>query len=509
MDNESKQINKIEKQNSLNEAFTNKKIYQIKDEGNITYSNYGKIELFQPRKMKIIVANKIIFLNNLHDFFYHFSTNIHNIFSKLNIYTQKKLENTLDQNKYFLKFFKDTMSGYEKFSSDLIKSKAVLNVSLKEENMLFHELTSMIDKSQESLATNMLNFASTLNQDILLKGPLTQMKIFYSRIKELNKQVNEDLQKIKAKNDKIIKKYSTYQPIWEELYKLQDEEQLVNYFSQNEFFIFEVSYIKTMNHILELIKSFFVNYIKVFDEYKVIIFDFLKSMKETIEIYLEACKNVFLDYTQIEKIQKAFEKINKESLECNFLPENFFKESLKEINESLKEFQSKLTKNNFVHYESIYQDDKFVLENYKNLEEFLIFFLDLIPESHCLDNSSLITFINDIKYDPGVVFTSWKPAMLVLTIQNNVFVFEKRLQKKYSEKLSLLNIKYTEKLNTKNSNDFHFELSEEKKGFFTKSKKVVLEAMNKDKFSDIRNVFSYYLKYSGTKIIQNESPNSN
>ena len=509
MENDSKQTSNEDKRRSIREPFPNKKIYQIKDEGNITYSNYGKIELFSPKKIKTIVANKIIFLNNLHDYFYHFSTNIHNIFSKVNLYTQKKLENTLDQNKYFLKFFKDTMGGYERFSSELIKSKAVLNVSLKEENMLFHELTSMIDKSQESFATNMLNFASTLNQDILLKGPLTQMKVFYSRMKNLNKQVNEDLFKIKSKNEKIIRKYSSYQEIWQELYKLQEEEQLSNYFSQNEFFIFEVSYIKTMNNILELYKSFLVNYIKVFDEYKIIIYDFLTSMKETIEIYLEACKKVFLDYSQIEKIQKAFENINKESLDFSFQPGIFFKENLKEINDCLKEFQIKLTKNNFVKYESIYQDECFQLENYKNLEDFLIFFLDFIPESHCLDNSSLITFINDVNYDPGVVFSSWKPAVLVLTIQNNVFIFEKRLQKKYSEKICLLNIKYTEKLNTKGSEDFHFELCEEKKGFFTKSRKVVLEAMNKDIFTDIRNVFSYYLKYSGTKVIQNELSNTN
>lgn len=509
MENDPKQVTNGEKRNSISELFPNRKIYQIKDEGNITYSNYGKIELFSPKKIKTIVGNKIIFLNNLHDYFYNFSTNIHNIFSKVNLYTQDKLENTLDQNKHFLKFFKETMSGYERFSSDLIKSKAILNVSLKEENMLFHELTTMIDKSQESLANNMLNFASTLNQEILLKGPLTHMKVFYTRMKSLNKQVNEDLLKIKSKNEKIIRKYTNYHEIWEELYKLHDEEHLSNYFSQNEFFIFEVSYIKTMNHILELYKTFLVNYIKVFDEYKIIIFDFLSSMRETMETYLEACKKVFLDYSQIELIQKAFEKMNKESLDSCFQPGTFFKESLKDINDSLKEFQIKLTKNNFVKYDSIYNDEHFLLENYNNLEDFLIFFLDLIPESHCLDNSSLITFINDINYDPGIVFSSWKPAVLVLTIQNNVFIFERRLQKKFSEKISLSNIKYTEKMNTKSTEDFHFELSEEKKGFFTKSRKVILEAMNRDKFSDIRNVFSYYLKYSGTKVVHNESANTN
>ena len=46
------------------ETLSNKKVYQIKDEGNKTYSNYGKIEIFIPKKIKSIVANKIIFLNN-------------------------------------------------------------------------------------------------------------------------------------------------------------------------------------------------------------------------------------------------------------------------------------------------------------------------------------------------------------------------------------------------------------------------------------------------------------
>jgi hypothetical protein len=121
------------------ETLSNKKVYQIKDEGNKTYSNYGKIEIFIPKKIKSIVANKIIFLNNLHDFFFNFSSNIYSIFNKINLHLQKKLENTLDQNKYFLKFFKNTIISYEKFSSELIKSKAVLTVLTKEEKLIFNQ----------------------------------------------------------------------------------------------------------------------------------------------------------------------------------------------------------------------------------------------------------------------------------------------------------------------------------------------------------------------------------
>ena len=99
--------------------------------------------------------------------------------------------------------------------------------------------------------------------------------------------------------------------------------------------------------------------------------------------------------------------------------------------------------------------------------------------------------------------------MIVLTIQNNIFIFEKRIQKKYSEKISLNNIKYTEKLNSKNLNDFRFEISEVKKGFFSKSKKIILEAMNRDKFTDIRNVFSYYYKYSGSDLNKSQFENYN
>ena len=105
MENDKKQNEVSEKRNSATDSVLNKKIYQIKDEGNQNFSNYGKIEIFNPKKVRTIVANKIIFINNLHDFFYNFSNNIYNTFNKINLFLQKKLENTLDQNKYFLKFF--------------------------------------------------------------------------------------------------------------------------------------------------------------------------------------------------------------------------------------------------------------------------------------------------------------------------------------------------------------------------------------------------------------------
>ena len=491
------------------ETLTNKKVYQIKDEGNKTYSNYGKIEIFIPKKIKSIVANKIIFLNNLHDFFFNFSSNIYSIFNKINLHLQKKLENTLDQNKYFLKFFKNTIISYEKFSSELIKSKAVLTVLTKEEKLIFNEINSIIDNSQEILASNLMKFAETLNQKIILKGPLLQMKTFSSRLKILTKQINDDLQKIKSKNEKLLKKYLNFQPIFEELCKLNEDEELMNYFNLNEIFIFEVSYTKSMNVTIHLIKSFLVNYIKVYEELKEIIYDFFSSMKNTIEIYLDANKKIFLDSSELDKIQIAFDNINKEAVELNFQPSTFFKQNLNDINESLKEFQSKLIKNNFVKYDSNYLEETILLDNFKSLEEFLIYFLDIIPEGYCVDNSSLLTYLSDIKYDPGLVFSSWRSAMIVLTIQNNIFIFEKRIQKKYSEKISLNNIKYTEKLNSKNLNDFRFEISEVKKGFFSKSKKIILEAMNRDKFTDIRNVFSYYYKYSGSDLNKSQFENYN
>ena len=283
----------------------------------------------------------------------------------------------------------------------------------------------------------------------------------------------------------------------------------MNYFNLNEIFIFEVSYTKSMNVTIHLIKSFLVNYIKVYEELKEIIYDFFSSMKNTIEIYLDANKKIFLDSSELDKIQIAFDNINKEAVELNFQPSTFFKQNLNDINESLKEFQSKLIKNNFVKYDSNYLEETILLDNFKSLEEFLIYFLDIIPEGYCVDNSSLLTYLSDIKYDPGLVFSSWRSAMIVLTIQNNIFIFEKRIQKKYSEKISLNNIKYTEKLNSKNLNDFRFEISEVKKGFFSKSKKIILEAMNRDKFTDIRNVFSYYYKYSGSDLNKSQFENYN
>jgi len=187
---------------------------QIKDEAN-NNSNQGNYRLFTQEDLRSIIQNKIIFLSNLHNFFYNFSTSINKIISKLNNFASKKIENTLDQHKNFLKFFKDTISCYEKFSADLIKSKAVLTSSIIDEKLIFSEINMMIDKSQESLSNNFLYFSTIMNKKVLQEGPFTKTIILYKRIKDIMKTINDEIYKFQGKLDVLYNKNRTNQWIFD------------------------------------------------------------------------------------------------------------------------------------------------------------------------------------------------------------------------------------------------------------------------------------------------------
>ena len=473
----------------INPEIIKKKSVQIKDDANST-SNRGKNEIFSKAQLRPLIQNKILFLSNLHDFFYNLSNNIYLLITKVNTFTIKKLENTLDQNKNFLKFFKDTMSCYERFSVDLLKSKAILSISIKEEKLIFNEINSMIDKSQESLASNFLTFSTILHQNIVLKGPFTKIQSFYKRMKVITKNISEDLARLSSKNERLFNKNKINQTIFENFSISQGNDVFSNFLSKNDLFLMEVNYTKTVNKIIEIIKILLRNYIGYFSDMKLIIFDYLTLMKDTIEIYLNANKKVFTDAANIESIQSAFNNITKESIEINFTPAVFFKELLKEVNEFLKEFQAKIIKHNFIKADSAYIDSNYNFESHKTLCDFVNFIIDILPERYEIDHSNLITYMTVVKRDPGL-FQAWRSSILLTTVQNNLYFFDKRIQKNYSEKIYLKNLNCKEKKDKKS--EFRLELKESKKGF--KSNVVVLmEACSKENFDHLKNLFLHFEK---------------
>jgi hypothetical protein len=509
MEEENKKTNEIQSYRSTGNDFnadSSKLTFQIIDECN-SRSNRGNYHIFSNESLKPIVQNKIIFLTNLHEFFYNLSNYIFILISKINSITIKKFENTLDQNKYFLKFFRDIMGCYERFSTDLLKSKAIFSTSIKEEKLIFNEINSMIDKSQESLSSNFLTFSTILNQSIVQNGPFTKIQSFYKRMKIIVKNISDDLNRLKSKNERLLQKSKRNTNIFEEFSNLinNDSETIPNFFSKNDFFTIEANYTKTVNKLIDINKKLLRNYIGYFADMKLLIVDYLNLMKETIEIYLNANKKVFTDAASIDSIQSAFNNITKESIESNFTPSLFFKENLKEINEILHEFQTSLNKYNFIKADNAYIDSNFLLENHKSLNDFLGFIIEILPYKYDIEKSNLITYLTQVKRDPGL-FQSWKNSMLLITVQNNLYLFDRKIIKPFDIKIGLGSIQFKKKIDSKS--EIRIELKEQKKGLIFNFKVTALiEALGKDHYDEIMKILSHYGKQD--KLPQSQGSNKN
>ena len=136
------------------------------------------------------------------------------------------------------------------------------------------------------------------------------------------------------------------------------------------------------------------------------------------------------------------------------------------------------------------------------MNDFFNFIIEILPERYDIEVSNLITFRTIVKRDPGM-FQSWKNSILLITIQNNLYLFDKRIMKDFNENIGL-NSFYFKKKNDKKS-EMKLQLNETKKGILFKSNiSIMIEACGKESYDEIIKVFISYQK-QGKVISSGES----
>ena len=169
-----------------------------------------------------------------------------------------------------------------------------------------------------------------------------------------------------------------------------------------------------------------------------------------------------------------FNSLNISSIDNSFLIENFFEETL----------QNDIIKYNFINNEKTLIDHNFTFNFHKNFHIFLDFIFEVLPEKHDIMYSSLLLYKQELKRDPGL-FKSWRKSILIITIQNNVFIFDERINKMVIERFNLkdINIKECED----KSYPLRFVINEEKKGFIYNSNvKQFLECSSEENLKELK-----------------------
>jgi len=452
-------------------------------------------------ELKEKVNQKISALGNSHLFCVNNVNVILKIVKELTEILYRKIANTLDQNKYFLKYFKEIIEGYKRFCVDL--EKANLNITnINEENQLLSDnITKLIVTTQDTIKTNFEAFSKTLNNNIVANGPFQKINNILTRFEQIKKKVFNDLQNLDNKKDKMVRKFNgNLVPIFTNFKKFENKleigestilKDLTNLFDRNDFFLIEIEITMRINKLFNKLSNFLNTFKISIEELKKCVIEYASLVKDTVEKFISENKKIYggnmnLDF---EQMQKFYESITKESLERSFIVSRVLgsDNTINKFNEYFNEYRNDLIKFRIVNNDIIFQQEKFNISNFQSIEDLISFVVILIPVENKLSSSLLIGKYT-LKRDPGI-FKSWKNCTILKTLQNSIIIYDDNINKHPVETFNLKKLKFNPKKDKNNT--FKFEIIEKKKGVIFDTNKIQnFDAVSEENFKLIKAAFN-------------------
>jgi hypothetical protein len=440
--------------------------------------------IMNPNKLKNTILLKNNHLTHLNYFIQNYVNDLQTIFNKIDAAIYKKVTSILDKHKYFLRFFKEISSLYESFSINLIHANNTINLHFRDIDSPFKTINSTIDKTQEIISNNFYDFSRNMQKIVISNGPLSNAKEFYNRMSAISKETSSILSVITKYRDKLVLKFQQYEKTFEKFKNsFNDNEKLNRLLDVHDFFMIEYDLSNSINKLFDKIGEYLKSYRNSLAQLRVLIKEFIVSIKVSLELYIEESKKMF----HIQDIDNMLIEMYTDfdtNFEADFLTCDATNKSLTDL---LKSFQTNLIAGGHIKHDDIYIDENFVFSKYNNYEDLVEFLHSLRPESMRINKSNLICFIFKVNKISGI-FKSVKDCVLLLTVQNNLFIFEGKINKKSYEKFSLRNLSFRN--SNDNKNPMRFEISELKKGMLYNSiHKILLEAENDEDYYNIEKFF--------------------
>ena len=455
-----------------NPLYSNSEIENLKEKINQKISSLGNFHVFALNNINIIIK----FYKGLTDILF------------------KKITTTLEQNKKFLKYFRDIIEAYKKFCIELDKTNTNIR-NLNEDNQLLSDnITNLIVSTQDTIKLNFEKFSKTLNDALIANGPFQKINDIIIRFETIKKKISSEIKSIEIKKEKMVKKFNTKSiPIFTNFKKFENKldistnnnAELNKIFEENDFFLIEIEINLRINKLYSRINKFMKTYKTSIEDLKKCVIDYVTLMKETVEKFLNENKKIYggnmdLDF---EHMQKFYESITKESFEKSFIVSRILGSDnmINQFNDFFNEYRNDLIKFRIVKNEIISQPEKFNINNFLFIEDLISFMIELIPIESKL-NSSLMVDKFELKRDPGV-FKSWKNCTVIKTLQNNILVYDEKINKHPVEIFNVKKMKF--KSREEKKNPFRFEILEKKKGIIFNSNKLqYFDALNLDSYNN-------------------------
>lgn len=453
----------------------------------------GRSKKGEFQQTKNMIHLRINSLVNINYFIRNYVYDLNQIYNKIDSIIYRKITNLIDKNKYYVKFFKDLISNFEKFSFSMEETINSLNFHFREDKYNFSTINKELEKTQKTFSNAILEFNKKLSEKLFSKESINdKMKNFHGKISEISKESFIVITELTKKKDKFVSRYLNYEKIFENFKKdYNTYEKIVITLNRTDFYIIEIELSKIVNKLFSLAEKFFLKYIFCLKQLKNICRDFILMILDSINIYKRELKSFFNFNNFIENsfLGKIEETINDDIKNNLFGEKDIFYEAseLKELEELIKVFQNNIIKFNFIKNDSIYFDDNFKLEKFKNFEEMIDFFITIIPEKMKFESSNLCLFNKKFNQIQGF-FKNERTCIIIITIQDNLIIIDEKYSRKQSQKIDLKNSKFT-KIDDKNY-PFKFEICEVKFGvLFNSHIKYIFDTKNPEDFIAVKEFF--------------------
>ena len=464
-------INNVNNNNSNNNENNNNVINNVNN-NNINNGNNHANQINrneEDKKTISTIKSKIKELKEKYNFCIQFFDIMTKILNNIQELSYEKIKNSTNESLNYFKFFKNASDLYTKFAEDMKLSNNIIMSSANLPKMNDNMLLNVIKKTQDLLCKNLYNTSSSLNKNIISKGPMANLTEKINKIESIKKNNHSKFKEIEELKKKLIKNYKNSENLFEifcpDINNRQNR-RLPPLIDTPDFVCIVKQLVNLINKLTLDINLYMIEIKDSLYTINGIFAEINNLVRDSVLIYIKENKKVFnIDVTKnFEEIEKYYKKLEENQGDKMFKLKKIFDSSQSEQNfhTLLQQYYILLSCSNFTKPELLKDRNTFSIDKYDNIVLFFEWLITVSPQPTSLTIDELIIKKFKVKRDPGV-FKSWKDSIMIFTKQYHLLIFDEPENSENLAKIFELD-KTSFKKRNDNKRKFLFELIANRKG---------------------------------------------
>ena len=433
----------------------------------------------ETKKTIDIIRTKIKTLRDNFNFSLQFYDIITKIIKNFQDLTYEKLTNTINETYNYFSFFKNSSELYSKFAEQIHTSNNTIMSSLNLPKLNDNFLLGVMQKTQNLLFQNLSQISNGLKQNIISKGPLSQLEDKITKIDFIKKMNLNKFKEIEEEKKQLVKKFHKYDKLFESYLPLPNPNnnnpnhnnagnriQRPPLVDTPDFVFIVHNLLEIINKLIVDINLFIVDTKDCFYKMNVLYVEMNNLVRDAVLIYIRESKKVFnIDVAKnFEEIENYYKNLKKNKQDKIFKLNQIFSnnKSQEAIHTLLQQYYVLLCNSGRVKKEFLSDRNTFSIEQYSNLLLFFEWLISISPQPTGLSSEDLVMKRFKVKRDPGI-FKGWRDSILVFTRQHHLLLYDTAEKtENFAKIFEVDKINFRRKLD--NKRPFMFELNATRKG---------------------------------------------